>query len=215
MPPLTEKFFLERPLFGKLLVLSKSQSREFSHDKPWACISIAEGPGDWPHINKVQQIDLLQLAFADFDDIPTAENPFPLCFLRPGETRFTTEQAKQIWAFVNKVWDKIDLLMVHCLAGISRSAAVAAAIAKVKYNDDSLYFTRYRPNLSVYSILNGLLPCIANSDTHTDCNSRDTACKEDNSTAEDTRCEAKKAKEQFAQSSSDSYPDIAEDSVDS
>jgi hypothetical protein len=116
---------------------------------------------------------------------------------------------------VNKVWDKIDLLMVHCLAGISRSAAVAAAIAKVKYNDDSLYFTRYKPNISVYSILSELLPGTVNLGTHKDCNSRDTACKEDNSKAEDTRCEAKMAKEQFAQSSSDSYPDIAEDSADS
>jgi predicted protein tyrosine phosphatase len=213
MPTLTENFFPERPKIGKLLVLSKSKAREFSYDKPWACISIADGPGDWPHINKVQQVDLLQLDFADFDDVPTAENPFPLCFLRPGEIRFTTEHAQQIWEFVNKVWDKIDLLMVHCLAGISRSAAVAAAIAKVKYNDDSLYFTRYRPNLSVYSILNGLLPGTVNLGTH--CNSRDTACKEDNSTAEDTHCEAKKVKEPSAQSSSDWYPDITEDSVGS
>ena len=43
-------------------------------------------------------------------------------------------------------------VIVHCDAGISRSAGVAAAILKAKTNDDSSIFNhyRYRPNMRCY-----------------------------------------------------------------
>lgn len=44
----------------------------------------------------------------------------------------------------------LDLVLVHCDAGISRSPAVAAAIAKGIGQDDSDFFRRYLPNLLVY-----------------------------------------------------------------
>jgi protein-tyrosine phosphatase len=43
--------------------------------------------------------------------------------------------------------------MVHCLAGVCRSPAVAAAISQIKYNDDSLYFDIYHPNTLVYNTM--------------------------------------------------------------
>jgi predicted protein tyrosine phosphatase len=63
---------------------------------------------------------------------------------------FTEEQAVQVLDFVEKVWDKIDLLMVHCYAGFCRSPAIAAIISKIYYGDDLYFYQHYRPNSWVY-----------------------------------------------------------------
>ena len=135
------KTYFGQPLNKKLLVLPRSAAQDFTYDKPWACISIGTEPGDWPKINMCQRIDILQIAFAD---LSKPEKDMIL---------FNEKHAKQIWDFVDKVWDKIDVLMVHCMAGVCRSPAVAAAIAKVKYGDDFMYFDLYLPNSLVYTTM--------------------------------------------------------------
>ena len=130
-------------LNGKLLVLSKSEATKFQCDKPWAAIQIGVEKGDWPKLNKVQQIDLLQVYFWDTE------------FKREDVKCVTTEDAAEILDFVDKVWDKVEYLMVHCLAGMSRSPGVAAAVARLKYGNDDFYFKNYMPNTMVYrTILN-------------------------------------------------------------
>ena len=150
-----ESYRFGQPINGKLLVLCKSAAKDFVHDKPWACISIGCEPGDWPKINKCQLVDLLQLSFYDLDRLPDpwthgVDNTIVL---------FNEDHASKIWDFVDSVWDRVEILLIHCLAGVSRSAAVAAAIAKVKYDDDSLYFKQYCPNALVYrTMLNRAFP---------------------------------------------------------
>lgn len=63
-------------------------------------------------------------------------------------------QAKEIADFVNEVEDKIDFLFVHCEAGISRSAGVAAAISRYKFGNDREFFEsgRYSPNMNCYKL---------------------------------------------------------------
>lgn len=145
------KTYFGQPTNGKLLVLPKSAASNFTYDKPWACISIGCEPGDWPKINKCQQIDLLQIAFADLDvrhqkELEEHKPDRELIF-------FNENHAIKIWDFVEKNWDKVEILMVHCLAGASRSPAVAAAIALKKYGNDNLYFKIYTPNRLVYRTL--------------------------------------------------------------
>lgn len=130
-----------QPVNGKLLVVGKSAASDFTSNRPWACISIGCEPGDWPKINKCQLVDCLQVAFADIDQD------------QKDKILFSEEHARQIWEFVEHIWDKIDLLLIHCLAGACRSPAVAAAIAKAKYGDDDLYFKLYAPNMHVYRIM--------------------------------------------------------------
>jgi len=60
------------------------------------------------------------------------------------------EQARIIAKFVKDNYDKIYLLFVQCEAGVSRSAGVAAAIAKYYYDHDDFYFDRYVPNRTCY-----------------------------------------------------------------
>ena len=140
-----------RPVLGKILILPRSSARQFTYDKPWACISIGTFKEELPKINKVQLTDILQLTFVDLDAQPGAA----WLERHPGEDKlFTSEQAKQIWEFVAKVWDDIDLLMIHCYAGISRSSAVGKAISEVYQPECVDYFGMlYDPNKLVHKIL--------------------------------------------------------------
>ena len=69
------------------------------------------------------------------------------------------EHARKIAEFVLSVKDSVDRLIVHCEAGQSRSAGVAAAILKyLTGSDDSIYCNvRYTPNSTCYRrVLNAL-----------------------------------------------------------
>jgi predicted protein tyrosine phosphatase len=82
------------------------------------------------------------LSFLDAD-APTAE--------MPEEQLFSNEQAAKVWSFVANRPADVTLIVVHCDAGVSRSAGIAAALAKVFLGDDTEFFGgRYRPNRRVY-----------------------------------------------------------------
>lgn len=128
----------------KTKVLSKSEASYFHSDAPWACISIASVENTWPEIDDKNRLGILRLNFWDTNHIT--------------EKSFTEEHASQILDFVDKFWDDIDLLMVHCEAGISRSSGVASAIELIKNGRgaDNYYFdqnTHYIPNTLVYKTL--------------------------------------------------------------
>jgi predicted protein tyrosine phosphatase len=64
---------------------------------------------------------------------------------------FSREQAMEIWTFTEKHLSQIERVIVHCDASVSRSPAVAAALARVLNDDDTEFFGgRYRPNMHVY-----------------------------------------------------------------
>ena len=72
-------------------------------------------------------------------------------------TLFTIKDAKKVLEFIQKHIGSVDFFLVHCHAGISRSAGVAAALSKIYNKDDSHIFTcgKYLPNMFVYkTILN-------------------------------------------------------------
>lgn len=48
--------------------------------------------------------------------------------------------------FVDDIYDKVDILIVHCAAGMSRSPAVAEAIAKYLEDVDVIYKESEYPN---------------------------------------------------------------------
>lgn len=92
--------------------------------------------------NKIDNI--LKLSFDDTD------NGF-------GISHSDTRKIKEL---LSLALDNVDLIIIHCGAGQSRSAGVAAAILKYLYNDDSQIFNnaRYTPNMRCYrTLLNTLM----------------------------------------------------------
>lgn len=127
----------------KIEVRSRFDAKEFVPGVPWAAISVASYKEDLPRLNATQRMGLLQLAFADIE------------FQRIGSENhmFSNEQADEILKFVKEMYDRVEVFLVHCEAGISRSPAIAAALTKIYGGDDSFYFENYNPNMLVYNKL--------------------------------------------------------------
>ena len=72
-----------------------------------------------------------------------------------GQNLITAEQAEAVCRFVLQVKDEIDTLIVHCTAGVSRSAAVAAAVRKGLGESDKEIWNdpRYCLNGLVYTVV--------------------------------------------------------------
>lgn len=144
-------FYFGRPVLGKILILPRSGARQFVYDKPWACISIASERAELPKLNKVQQVAILQETFEDLDGCSAV---FEKLFPEKAANLFTTDHANRIWDFVEHWWNDIDLLMVHCYAGASRSPAIGKAISDVYYPELSHYYDMmFQPNKLVYETM--------------------------------------------------------------
>lgn len=145
-------FYFGRPVLGKILILPRSSAAQFRYEKPWACISVASASEELPKINAVQRVGLLQLVFADLD--APASPSFRANYPELADRMFTEEQAKQILQFTKHYWNEIDLLMVHCYAGHSRSPAIGKAISDAYQPEFSKWFDAfYAPNKFVYQVL--------------------------------------------------------------
>lgn len=67
----------------------------------------------------------------------------------------TKKDAGKIYDFVTKWYGKVNLIIVHCNAGISRSSGVCAGIMKGLINDDIAIFgnPRFHPNTLCYKLV--------------------------------------------------------------
>lgn len=103
-----------------------------AHYGPYAIISIT-GSED-PPANLPESADcVLRLSF---DDICDRDEGYTFSFVEKGETRTVTlrqisaDQARQVKEFAEVIKDRVNLLLVHCQAGISRSPGTAIAVAE-------------------------------------------------------------------------------------
>lgn len=85
-----------------------------------------------------------------FDDVDREES---------GYTPINEETARDIAKFARYWYDKVDCLVVHCNAGVSRSAGCAAAILKYFTGSDMQIFddASKHPNMLVYRRVLGAL----------------------------------------------------------
>lgn len=130
-------------------VRSKGKAADFYlEDAPWACISIVSPGDDWPQLVHDNRLEVLRLQFKDVDKVREQDK---------GRIKglFNDVHADKIWKFVESVKDRIDTLLVHCEAGLSRSPGVAAAIAHVYLckEAEQSFFDNYTPNRHVYRTL--------------------------------------------------------------
>lgn len=111
-------------------------------DKAWALISITHEKGGWPELN-VKESDknfkgVLKLLFADIDH------------KMEDYVLFSQAHARQILDFAEAWYPSLDLLIIHCHAGLSRSPAVGAAISRIFKGHDGDFFQTKIPNMLVY-----------------------------------------------------------------
>ena len=104
----------------------------------WVLISIGEPGEDKPKVPE-SCLDVLRVELADVDRGIE------------GYIKFSQAHAKKILDFYHKYKHTVKTFIIHCTAGISRSAGVAAALHRIHYNeDDQTYWTKYLPNMLVY-----------------------------------------------------------------
>lgn len=142
----------------RFLVLSRAEAQKVAPQEPYLVISITDREArpavlaDSPH-----RVAILRLRF---DDTETFEGDrFPML----------PEYARQIIQFVRDYLDTVRLIVCHCEQGISRSAAVAAALSNWIQQEDTLFFQYYLPNRHVYQTI---LEIAHRSDLHSSVNSK-------------------------------------------
>lgn len=127
-------------------IKSKQQCIIFStRDLKEDCVIISINcPGETTKIFNNKNI--LDICTLQFDDIEEQIDDLVL---------MTNEQAKKIKIFIDKYKDKVNNIVIHCAAGISRSAAVGCVIARyLNKTDDYLWQTgNFTPNKHVYRIM--------------------------------------------------------------
>ena len=113
------------------------------HDTASVVISINSVYEDYANIEITNDNNIRDILFLKLDDTDM-ESPLAINKL----------DALKIKTFITKHKD-IPEIIVHCGAGQSRSAGVAAAILKYMYNDDTQIFNnkRYTPNMRCYRLV--------------------------------------------------------------
>lgn len=134
------KFFITNSTNVKTLHLAENH----------VLISITDGHRDPPELesNKNRKAIL----FLNFDDVDETEmSKWTVVQYSP----MSRSQARKILDFIDVFKDDISLIVCQCGAGISRSPAVAAALAKIFNGDDAFIFDNpyYKPNMHVYKLI--------------------------------------------------------------
>ena len=132
----------------EIKVFSEEAIQHFKTDEKHIVISIQDPNYDFVTLpeNK-NRINWIGLHFYDLDK-DTGQFPY-------SKFIFNSTQAKIILDFVERNKNKVDLICVNCVAGISRSMGIGGALGKILNNDDTYFFKHGLPNMLVYrTILN-------------------------------------------------------------
>lgn len=129
-------------------VLSRQMMCDFKYHHPYIVISICE-PGE--PVPKMQ-LDLNRehvhpIIIHDVDDIEFAKkNNYKI---------LDKDQAREVLEVVERYKDKVKTIIVHCGAGICRSAGLGAALLLIYNGDDSeiMQSPRYKPNRHVFRMV--------------------------------------------------------------
>ena len=133
-----------------LQVLDRSLARVTTHEEPYAVISITEPELKHPTLAASPCCKaVLRLQFSDISSaLPVLRGTVAHI------AAFTPDMARRIVAFVQEQQRvNVRLLIVHCEAGMSRSAGVAAALSLFYNHDETYFLVHYRPNALVRRLM--------------------------------------------------------------
>ena len=125
----------------KMMVMSRSDARRYSFKDIPKTIIISIASIDEDKNKFADNDNIIDILYLFFDDVEKNE-----------PNHITVDDANKIIAFVNKYKDSDVELIVHCGAGVSRSAGVCAAIMKIVNGNDFSIFDnpRFCPNMTCY-----------------------------------------------------------------
>ena len=135
----------------KFTVMSRSAAKKFSYGnipERTIIVSITDVASDDNRFHN--NPNLVGVCRLKFDDVEKGE---PNCI--------TTSDAQKIVKFMN-FYDDVQNVVVHCEAGVSRSAGCCAALMYVFNGSDMEIFKqpKYCPNMTVYrTVLNAFMGC--------------------------------------------------------
>ena len=105
------------PRAPELLILSRKKAEAYEPSGREACISITD-VGDSPlPVLSSEFVAVLRVAFSDIDEASTD----------PSEVLFNERHARQVMDFARQ-WTHVDRIVVHCMAGQSRSPGIALGL---------------------------------------------------------------------------------------
>lgn len=126
----------------KFTVMSRLNAKDYTFNNceklPYLMISINDAHA-LPNMFKRDPY-MMGLCILHFDDVDTGKNAM------------SNRDARTILDYVNTYVNKVEEIIVHCGAGVSRSAGVCAALMKVLTDDDTAIFnsSQYKPNMGCY-----------------------------------------------------------------
>jgi predicted protein tyrosine phosphatase len=126
-------------MIRNVIFVSQAVACGLSPDERLAVVSVTE-PGFGPALLQPGWRDVLRLSFHDVDAAVD------------GYLIFAEAQADALIDWLTAVEDRVDGIVVHCVAGISRSAAVAKFVAD-RYTVVGFDHSYLRYNRLVYRVL--------------------------------------------------------------
>lgn len=139
--------FLFKEQKNKYKIMSRSTCEKYcreNHSKTSIIISIKSS---WdrvvPDVFTSKKNNVKHILFLSFDDCEMEDSPNHCMQFEDGE---------KIAKFINKYYDKVEIIIFHCDGGISRSAGVCAGVMRVKEKDDYPVFDNRskHPNMTCY-----------------------------------------------------------------
>ena len=120
---------------------------------PYIVISIRDPGTPKPRIPRTSGLKgVLHVAFHDAEPAKNFRTPSKIVLMKPA-------QAKAIWRFVRRHRDAVGSVVCHCEQGMSRSPAVALALAEALGGNAEHIRTNYQPNQYVYDIMRAATAC--------------------------------------------------------
>ncbi len=147
--PLSERFFNGTRF--EFLVLSRAEVETFAAETPYLVVSITDP--EQPEAALVESPFLRATLRMKFHDIAKPSRIAEQFATNSTDVYATETDAEQILSFVGEHLAEVKLIVCHCEQGISRSAAVAAALSRTLQDEDEFFFRHYWVNRYVYDLL--------------------------------------------------------------
>ena len=130
----------------RIKVLNKNEVQRFKTEEKHIVISFQDPTHDFVKLPE-QPSRLARIGFHCYDLDDDCSQFLYSRFL------FERHHAKELLIFIDTWKDKVDLIVINCVAGVSRSMGAAGALGKILNGDDTQFFKEGCPNMRIYRFI--------------------------------------------------------------